>query len=408
MGIAQRPPVEFNHAINYVNKIKTRFAGDPSTYKIFLEILQTYQKEQRPIQEVYAQVTTLFASAPDLLDEFKQFLPENSNGQSALTGPPMFVAPQPLPMDKRGATGILPGQPGKKKTRLAGPGPPMHASSLTAAAQGQEDKRRKKLGQETGNATAKGRSINSTRGRGRGGKQTSTRDNSPPLLSPPMSSTLPASPYPKGAHGLPGQTLVSMDELSFFERAKKHMDDKDVHQEFLKLLMLFANEIIPLPVLMEKTYLFFYSNEELFADFKSLVGWDPTEHGLVEGEEWMIENVDALERPRIDLNTLPSEGPSYKKLPESEVELACSGRDALCWSVLNDDWVAHATWVRMIDTSLALTNLRLFIWTGFRRIWRAQEEFERRSAGCLRARTTLVQRGDRNQSSSYRFTRPSC
>lgn len=47
------PPVmEFNHAINYVNKIKNRFVKDPETYKTFLEILQTYQKETRPIQEV--------------------------------------------------------------------------------------------------------------------------------------------------------------------------------------------------------------------------------------------------------------------------------------------------------------------------------------------------------------------
>lgn len=48
------PQVEFNHAINYVNKIKNRFSNDPETYKQFLEILQTYQKEQRPIQDVRA------------------------------------------------------------------------------------------------------------------------------------------------------------------------------------------------------------------------------------------------------------------------------------------------------------------------------------------------------------------
>jgi len=48
----RRAPVEFNHAINYVNKIKNRFASEPETYKQFLEILQTYQKEQKPIQEV--------------------------------------------------------------------------------------------------------------------------------------------------------------------------------------------------------------------------------------------------------------------------------------------------------------------------------------------------------------------
>ncbi|KAI9244121.1 hypothetical protein BDA99DRAFT_529472 [Phascolomyces articulosus] len=75
---SRKAPVEFNHAINYVNKIKNRFSGEPDTYKQFLEILQTYQKEQKPIQEVYGQVQTLFNGANDLLDEFKQFLPEAS------------------------------------------------------------------------------------------------------------------------------------------------------------------------------------------------------------------------------------------------------------------------------------------------------------------------------------------
>ncbi|KAI7852149.1 hypothetical protein BDC45DRAFT_444435 [Circinella umbellata] len=75
---SRKAPVEFNHAINYVNKIKNRFSVEPDTYKQFLEILQTYQKEQKPIQEVYAQVQTLFNGANDLLDEFKQFLPEAS------------------------------------------------------------------------------------------------------------------------------------------------------------------------------------------------------------------------------------------------------------------------------------------------------------------------------------------
>ncbi|RKO96346.1 PAH2 domain-containing protein, partial [Caulochytrium protostelioides] len=74
----RRAPVEFNQAISYVNKIKNRFTNEPDTYKQFLEILQTYQKEQKPIQDVYAQVTVLFNGAPDLLEEFKQFLPDDS------------------------------------------------------------------------------------------------------------------------------------------------------------------------------------------------------------------------------------------------------------------------------------------------------------------------------------------
>uniref|UniRef100_A0A7N9APV8 Paired amphipathic helix protein Sin3a n=1 Tax=Mastacembelus armatus TaxID=205130 RepID=A0A7N9APV8_9TELE len=82
-------PVEFNHAINYVNKIKNRFQGQPDIYKAFLEILHTYQKEQRNAkeaggnytpalteQEVYTQVARLFKNQEDLLSEFGQFLPD--------------------------------------------------------------------------------------------------------------------------------------------------------------------------------------------------------------------------------------------------------------------------------------------------------------------------------------------
>ncbi|KAI8329171.1 hypothetical protein EDC96DRAFT_452540 [Choanephora cucurbitarum] len=102
----KRSPVEFNHAINYVNKIKNRFANEPEIYKQFLEILQTYQKDQKPIQEVYAHVQYLFSSAPDLLDEFKQFLPD-------ITGQPasnLFdtISPTYYSGSKRSAIGTPP------------------------------------------------------------------------------------------------------------------------------------------------------------------------------------------------------------------------------------------------------------------------------------------------------------
>lgn len=71
-------PVEFDEALAYVNKIKYRFASQPDTYKQFLEILQVYQRESRHIKDVYDQVIILFKSAPDLVEEFEQFLPTTS------------------------------------------------------------------------------------------------------------------------------------------------------------------------------------------------------------------------------------------------------------------------------------------------------------------------------------------
>lgn len=56
---AGKQPVEFDQAINYVNKIKDRFRTDESVYKNFLEILNQYRKAQRGIKEVYDQVLHL-------------------------------------------------------------------------------------------------------------------------------------------------------------------------------------------------------------------------------------------------------------------------------------------------------------------------------------------------------------
>ncbi|KAJ0170354.1 hypothetical protein K1T71_014282 [Dendrolimus kikuchii] len=79
-------PVEFNHAIEYVNKIKSRFSRQPDKYKRFLEILHAYQRGHRDVkepqakqqteQEVYSQVAKLFENQDDLLAEFGQFLPD--------------------------------------------------------------------------------------------------------------------------------------------------------------------------------------------------------------------------------------------------------------------------------------------------------------------------------------------
>lgn len=69
-------PLEFDHAITYVTKIKRRFANDPETYKSFLQILHTYQRQQRSIKEVLERVSVLFRDHPDLLKDFTYFLPE--------------------------------------------------------------------------------------------------------------------------------------------------------------------------------------------------------------------------------------------------------------------------------------------------------------------------------------------
>ncbi|XP_019164891.1 PREDICTED: paired amphipathic helix protein Sin3-like 3 isoform X2 [Ipomoea nil] len=73
-----KKPVEFEEAICFVNKIKTRFQGDDSVYKCFLDILNMYRKENKSISEVYQEVSSLLHEHTDLLVEFANFLPDTS------------------------------------------------------------------------------------------------------------------------------------------------------------------------------------------------------------------------------------------------------------------------------------------------------------------------------------------
>ncbi|GBM07312.1 Paired amphipathic helix protein Sin3a [Araneus ventricosus] len=88
---------DFNRALNYLDKIKNRFQGQPEIYKQFQVILHTYQNEQRKIKrgvkaakkpsrlaEVYNQVSKLFQNQEDLILEFGQFLPD-ANGASLVS-----------------------------------------------------------------------------------------------------------------------------------------------------------------------------------------------------------------------------------------------------------------------------------------------------------------------------------
>ncbi|KTW30764.1 hypothetical protein T552_00476 [Pneumocystis carinii B80] len=287
----KKAPVEFNHAINYVNKIKNRFSNEPDTYKRFLEILQTYQKEQRPIQDVYAEVTVLFKTAPDLLDDFKQFLPENNTSNASL----FSVGPRLPP--------------------LGNFAPPTVVSNVS------KDKKKRSQNLEQSFQAGQGQPKRSKHHH----KANTDLSNISPSLIPSASEIIKP----------PTHASASAEELSFFDKVKKFIGNKQTYNEFLKVLNLFSQDILDKNLLVERVYNFIGANEELMDWFKRFVGYD--------GKDDVIENIPAP-RPKVDLMLCKAYGPSYRLLPKSETLLPCSGRDEMCWEVLNDGWVSHPTW----------------------------------------------------------------
>ncbi|KAH7923892.1 hypothetical protein BV22DRAFT_1035800 [Leucogyrophana mollusca] len=342
---------EFNHAIQYLNKIKARYSDDPDIYKQFLEILQTYQKEQKHLHDsqVYVQVQVLFKDAPDLLSEFKDFLPEVS---LALSGP-------------SGVVGILP-QPGPNMsapwaTDVHGQGALEKGAKKPAASA----KKRRKAPEKDTTPVPSGRNGGSRAKKAKHNHKATEPDSpgyspyalpppSPPHVHPSALSQLhtiiptPSQSHMSHVHGaqsiagsshLPGHTTP--DELIFFDRAKKTLESRETYEEFLKLLNLYSKDIIDTKTLVSMAQVFL-GDGDLLSQFKDVVGIDEKKDNVEYGPPGSIRT-----GPPEALSALPAddgEGPSYRRLPESEVYLACSGRDELCRSVLNNQWVSHPTW----------------------------------------------------------------
>lgn len=306
----QGVPVEFNHAINYVNKIKTRFVNQPDIYKNFLEILQTYQRDQLRISEVYTQVTALFQDAPDLLDDFKQFLPDTSQPQATTprTAQESMAAANSSQLPPLG--NFAPPSAGRERERKSkkqqdyGPPPQFDPNSVPVSS----------LRGGPGPAVSKpGRS------KARGGEPSS------PTLMPQAPEPVPQPPRASNL----------TDEITFFDKVKKYIGNKQTYNEFLKVLNLFSQKIIDKNVLVERVDGFIGGNKELMDWFKRFVKY--------EGTPLHIENI-TFKKHVLELSLCQSHGPSYRLLPKSDTYMPCSGRDEMCWEVLNDEWVVHPTW----------------------------------------------------------------
>lgn len=383
----KRGPVEFNHAISYVNKIKNRFATQPDIYKQFLEILQTYQRESKPIQDVYAQVTTLFNSAPDLLEDFKQFLPESAAQHRAAQQQAARHAAEDAVMlsNVRGDTGYQPATTNQHQTprtetsRL----PPMGNFAPTPTAN--RDNKRKRgdrqvpgptsttaatsMAPDVGNAN-----LRTGYGQGSLAKRAKTTHNAKqPVVpdGPAVSPTLiPAMPEP-----IPPTitTVATHEELAFFDRAKKFIGNKNNMNEFLKLCNLFSQDLIDKSFLLSRSQRFIGGNPELFAWFKTFLGVDETE---------LTQTKAKTVTSRVALSNCRGLGPSYRLLPKRERERPCSGRDQLCKSVLNDEWASHPTWAS--EDSGFVAHRKNQFEEGLHRIEEERHDYDFNIEACLR------------------------
>ncbi|KAL0803346.1 hypothetical protein ABMA28_017434 [Loxostege sticticalis] len=384
-------PVEFNHAIEYVNKIKSRFSRQPDKYKRFLEILHAYQRGHRDVkepqakqqteQEVYSQVAKLFENQDDLLAEFGQFLPD----AKAVPRPHLPHARSPPPPQQR-----VESEPDRDRDRerfCVSP-PHQHIPHHAPAHHAPTHHAPQQVPKHPVPTTAAGpqpqhhhlkRSPSFT-------SSTQMAVGAPPAKKPRVSGLTGAGvrdvTYAEAAK------YGTHHEYSFFDRARKALRSQHVYDNFLRCLLLFTNEIISSSELLCVTSPFLcrhpelqkwlqdfvgptspphtptntsshtgYTNSTFGGNSNSLLSYDrERSHERARDKCVRYEPVGHLgaqlrhDRPQgdaamdIDLSTCKRLGTSYCALPRDAAARRCSGRTALCKEVLNDTWVSFPTW----------------------------------------------------------------
>ena len=109
-----------------------------------------------------------------------------------------------------------------------------------------------------------------------------------------------------------GIGISSHDELMFFDRTKKSLENNATYEEFLKLLNLFAKDVIDTKTLV-KCAEAFLTEGDLLMQFKMLLGWDDKCGNIEYGPPGSVRT--SAPDPNAALCPDDGEGPSYRKLP---------------------------------------------------------------------------------------------
>ncbi|EKM56381.1 uncharacterized protein PHACADRAFT_172101 [Phanerochaete carnosa HHB-10118-sp] len=336
---------DIERALAYVQRVKNRYANDPQKYKAFLEILSP---DELAGEDVLLRVERLFKADEDLMKGFYQFLPDRNLQQRTVARLDDMEEGTPLHLEARH----------RKKQDGASSG----AATKVGSSSVPQKRKRKPAEKDKGEQEKdKHKEIVPKPGPSKRTKQQHVTSEAP---SPSLAQLQAIPPSPMRTHaqaanqmhtqlshnqiqqapnGIQSVSLHSQvppryDDAQFFDRVKRVLENRETYNEFLKLVNLFTQDIIDTARLVHeaRNYL---GEGELMAQFREILGWDDRRERYAGSEDVWTRPTGVLDRP--SRNQLSLRHGSYRKLPGSETNVVCSGRDEMCKSVLNDDWVSQ-------------------------------------------------------------------
>ncbi|KAL9226585.1 hypothetical protein vseg_002380 [Gypsophila vaccaria] len=292
--------VEFEEAINFVNKIKNRFQNDDQVYKSFLDILNMYRKEHKNISEVYEEVSQLFEDHPDLLDEFTRFLPDNSS--SASIHHSQHARSNLLSYDER-SSGVPISRPmhvdkrWRGRDRISAPQRERPELDEERVKSHKEQRKRDKENRDRRNCDMDNREAEHDNNRDLGAQRLSDK------AAAFKGESFGKSPVHASSDDKNAIKSMHSQEFIFCEKVKEKLGPHD-YQAFLKCLHIYSTEIITRSEL-----------QNLVAD---LLGKCP---GLIEGFGEFLErceNIDAFLAGVMNKKSLLSDGPLPRPVKPDE------------------------------------------------------------------------------------------
>ncbi|KAI1788076.1 hypothetical protein LXA43DRAFT_1161851 [Ganoderma leucocontextum] len=328
-------------ALEFVQKLRTRYANQPAIYQRFLKTLAESGNQGQsdisrmeswsvaclsaryPKGEVMTEIMDLLKDSPDLMRDFVQFLPDERVQKEELARIAKLEEGRKASesRSKRGA---------KDKDENASGSAAAGQKRKRKPVEREKEKEKEPVVRASANKKAKVHVASEAPSPALAQRQAAA-------VAPPSPIRAPAQPAPQTFYPSHHQTV---DETHFFERVKRALDNRETYNEFLKLVNLFTQDIINTTRLAREARSFL-GDGELMAQFKDILGWDANKERMAALEESWTRPMGVLDRP--SRHQLHNRYGSYRKLPAHEVNVQCSGRDEMCNSVLNDEWMSQPT-----------------------------------------------------------------
>ncbi|CAG8480953.1 5719_t:CDS:10 [Ambispora gerdemannii] len=325
VGRRSQEQISFNEAIEYVNKIKTRYATEPDIYKEFLGVLQAYQHEEISNLEVGSRIQRILQKSPDLLSEFiGQFLPscpgptnltanENKANMETIASGSINVSVSSEPLVHVISSDALAVNEVLKVSNIATDMNLPSSSSIVNLPNIYNAKKRRN--EEDNVSTAE-------KAKKKKSKISPTLITNPPIIV--------------------ANSVITNEEFTFFKRVKEFLGPASPgYQDFLKILALYSRQILNEQLTIDRMKIIFGDDggDELLADFKKMIQYSEKQ------DPEPIHKFSANASPVVilDLDNCKPCGPSYRMLPKEYdfQNMLSTNMDEVAREVLNDKWVSY-------------------------------------------------------------------